>query len=342
MRRLCVFLLLWSACLCLNPSAWAAWGSFISTGTATAVGTPSCAQLSTGHVACAIRNGKSAVMVNEFNGTAWGKWTALAGAVSSDPSCTSDGNGNVICAAMAAGNLQWTLFNGTTWTKPLKVTASLFSAPSCANYAVGQVLCVARNASGGLAYTLYNGTTWSAIANLSTTTISQPSCTTDNNGGVICAVFTSGSATEVNRYNGSWEGFLNLGGIAGGEPNCTSMNQSGNVVCFAKGYASGIYGSRFNGGTWVATNWPAYSGLSGVVNDNAGCTTQAANQLVCGATSVTDNAFYSDVWNGSSWTGWIKIGGSGAGSPACAPLGTGQVVCVMLGLNNQVTSVVGP
>jgi hypothetical protein len=82
--------------------------------------------------------------------------------------------------------------------------------------------------------------------------------------------------------------------------------------------------------------------MSGTVNDNAGCTSQAAGLLVCGATTVTDNAFYADVWGGSSWLGWSKVGGSATGSPACAPLGTGQVVCVMTTLTNLVTSVVGP
>jgi hypothetical protein len=120
------------------------------------------------------------------------------------------------------------------------------------------------------------------------------------------------------------------------------MNQNGNVVCFAKGYGSAIYGDRFVSGAWAVTRWGGYSGMGGTVNDNANCTTQAAGRLVCGVTAVTDNAFYADVWNGSSWSGWVKVGGSGTGSPACAPLGTGKVVCVMMGLNNRLTSVVGP
>ena len=265
MKHLLVCLLLSPASLSLSPFAWASWGKFISTGAGTAVGTPSCAQVSTSHVVCAIRTGKSAIMVNEFNGVSWGKWTALVGTVSSDASCTSDGNGNVICAATAStGGLLWTLFNGTNWTTPVQLTASLFSAPSCADYTVGQVLCVARNASGGLAYTLYNGTKWSAIANLATTAISQPSCTTDNNAGVICAVYTSAGATEVNRYAaGIWQGFLNLGGIAGGAPDCTSMNENGNVVCFAEGIfpaftatASGEELGRRQTG-WATAGWEA-------------------------------------------------------------------------------------
>jgi hypothetical protein len=57
---------------------------------------------------------------------------------------------------------------------------------------------------------------------------------------------------------------------------------------------------------------------------------------------VNDNAFYADVYNGSSWSGFTKIGGTGVGSPSCAALGTGQVVCVVLGIDNKLTSVVGP
>jgi hypothetical protein len=70
------------------------------------------------------------------------------------------------------------------------------------------------------------------------------------------------------------------------------------------------------------------------------CTIQTAGQLVCGRISAT--AFYADVCNGSSWSAWIKSGGVGVGSPSCAPLGTGQVVCVVMGPNNQLSSVAGP
>jgi len=57
---------------------------------------------------------------------------------------------------------------------------------------------------------------------------------------------------------------------------------------------------------------------------------------------VLDSAFYADVYNGTVWVGWAKVGGTGIGSPSCAPLGTAQVVCVIMGSKNQLTSVVGP
>jgi hypothetical protein len=347
MKKLAICLIVLSAYVLMAPAAWAAWGSFISTGTTTGIGNPSCAPVSNGNVACAVQSGKYTMMVNEFNGTKWGTWKSLAGGVSSGPSCTSDGKGNVFCAATATnGNLQVAIYNGTSWGTPVKVKAALYSAPGCAEYSSGQVLCVARNASGGLAWSLYNGTSWSAFANLSTTAISAPSCTTDNNGGVICAFFTTGYATLVARFTGgAWESLIiNIGGIAGSEPDCTFYKATGEVVCFAEAYNSGIYGSVFNGASWAQGNWTGYGSLGGEVNSNAGCTSHTAGQLVCGSIGVgaDNNVFYADVWNGSSWAGWTPIGGSGVGSPACAPLGTGQAVCVVMGMDNKLTSVVGP
>jgi hypothetical protein len=202
---------------------------------------------------------------------------------------------------------------------------------------------VARNSTGGLAWSLYNGTKWSAFVNLKTSAVSAPNCTTDNAGSVICSVYTTASATLVNRFTGSaWSGFLNIGGLAGGEPDCASLNSGGKVACFAKAYNSGVFVSAFNGGSWVAGDWTPYGGLSGNVNDNAGCTSQAAGELVCGAIGVNDSAFYANVFNGTNWAGWAKIGATGVASPACAPLGTGQVVCLVTGIDNKFTSVVGP
>jgi hypothetical protein len=229
----------------LAPYAWASWGSFVSTGTATGVGNPSCALVSTGHVVCDVRNETGAIMVNE---TAWGKWANLVGTVSSDPSCTSDGAAKVICAAIATnGNLEVSIFNGTTWTKPTKVVGALYSAPSCAEIATGQVLCAARSSSGGLAWSVYNGTAWSKFANLATSAVSGPGC-----------------ATLVNRVaGGAWEGFLNLGGITAGTPDCTSMNSGGQVVCFGEAYYSQIFATRFDGGSWAVGDWSTYGSLGG-------------------------------------------------------------------------------
>ena len=345
MKRTAVCVLILCAGLASCQSAWASWGSFISTGNATGFGNPSCAFVSSGKAVCAVRSGKSAIMVNEFNGTSWGTWTNLVGAVASNPSCTSNGSGDVICAAMAtSGNLLTTVFNGSSWTTPAQVAARLYSAPSCGELTAGEVLCVARSSTGGLAYSIYNGTSWSTFKTVATSAVSAPGCATDNAGGVVCAVVTIDGITLANRYTaGAWEGFLNLGGSAAGDPNCSSVNSGGKVACFGEAYNSGmIYGAEFLGGSWTANNWTTYGALGGTVSNNANCTTQGAGLVVCGAIGELDNAFYADVYNGASWGGWIKIGGIGIGIPACGALGTGQVVCIVMGVNNKLTSVVGP
>jgi hypothetical protein len=160
---------------------------------------------------------------------------------------------------------------------------------------------------------------------------------------VICSIFTLKGATLVNRFAaGVWKGFLNVGGIAGAEPDCTALNSAGKVMCFAKAYNSGIYGTLFNGSTWALTDWSAYGGIGGTVNDNASCTSKVTGELVCGVIAVTDAAFYGNVYNGASWSGWLKVGGSGVGTPSCTPLGTGQVVCLVISATNKLSSVVGP
>jgi hypothetical protein len=109
----------------------------------------------------------------------------------------------------------------------------------------------------------------------------------------------------------------------------------------------GIFVTRYDGLGWAPTDWSSYAagGLGGQVNENASCASQAPGELVCGVYAVgvpNDSALFSAVYNGTSWVGWNEVGGTGIGIPACSPLGTGQVVCVVMGVNNRLTSVVGP
>jgi hypothetical protein len=329
------------------PSATASW-KFVTTGTTTAVGNPSCAQVSTKLVACAVESSTSTLLVNTFHGTSWGKWTSLVGTITSSPACTADGAGNVFCAANTSGGMLVSIFNGTAWSTPARVTGTLYSRPSCAEYLAGQVLCVARASTGGLEWSLYTGT-WTKFATLATTAYSAPSCTTDGNDGVVCMVFSTGYATLANRFAaGKWQGFLNLGGVASGNPDCTSFDSDGQVVCYVEGWDGGIYGTRYVGGAWATASWTGYGdGMGGMVNDNAGCTAQGAGLQLCGAYAVGssasgDDSFYVDIYNGSGWEGWTQVGGAGVGSPSCAPLGGGEVVCAIMQANNKLTSAVGP
>ena len=339
-------LLLLFATLASPSKANASWSGFKSTGTNPGIGNPSCANVSSNHVVCAVQTAASAMMVNEYNGTAWGTWKALAGTISTNPTCTSDGAGKVYCAATAtSSSMEVAEFTGSAWETPVTVTGTLYSAPSCAEYIAGDVLCVARNATGGLAWSLLSAGKWSAFANLGTVAFSAPNCTTDHDSGVICAFYTVGGQTMVNRFAaGTWKGFLNLGGEGDGTLSCTYWKPSGQVACFAKATASGSeYVTTFSGAAWSKADWTSYSNLEGLLNSNASCTTQASGELVCAVFGPdTNNALFSNVYNGTQWSGWTEVGSQGMGSPSCAPLTTDKVLCVFTQPNNQLTSTVGP
>jgi hypothetical protein len=52
-----------------------------------------------------------------------------------------------------------------------------------------------------------------------------------------------------------------------------------------------------------------------------------------------DTDFDANFSNGTSWTGWIQEGGTtelGIGSPSCAPLGTDQVICLVVRRQQQI------
>jgi len=334
--------------LLVSSSVWAAWSGFVSMGTTAALGDPSCAQRVSGDVVCAARSLKQTFQVNTFTGTAWSGWTSLAGNIYSAPSCTSDGNNKVFCAALSAtSSLMVTVFNGTSWSTPASVGGQLTSAPSCASFSAGKLVCVARSLTGGLTWSAFNGTAWSAFGNLAATTISAPGCAGDGAGGVVCAVNSLNTTSKTqpvlaNRFNGtSWQGFLNLGGVPTTDPTCTPTGISGQVMCFARGSDSALWRAEFTGGTWSLAHWLPWASLGGLVG-KSDCSTVTAANVVCATVSVQDGALWTDQFNGTSWLGWTRLGGTGLGAPSCSPLISGKVLCAMLGVNNKGTSVTGP
>jgi len=326
--------------------AMATWGGFISLGTNTVNSDPSCAPLSSGAAICAARSFTNTLLVNQFNGTTWSGWKNLSGTITSGPSCAPDGNGQVICAARATGGgMVYSVFNGSAWSAEVTLKASLASGPSCATLGGGRVLCAARSATGGLTSSVFSGTAWSAFDNQAAHATSAPGCASDDAGRVVCIMQDTSSSEIANRYNGtSWDGFINTGGEGTGEPTCSNFGVPGEVVCFARSTFSAFFGNRFTGGTWATANWTGWTNgnLGGVVGPKGACVSNAASQLVCGVFGVADSALWVDVFNGTSWSGLTRLGQTTVGNPSCTTLGSGRVLCAVVGVNNKVSSIVGP
>jgi len=49
-----------------------------------------------------------------------------------------------------------------------------------------------------------------------------------------------------------------------------------------------------------------------------------------------------DDFNGSNWGGFAKLGQTVVGNPNCTNLSSGSVLCTVVGVNNKVSSIVGP
>jgi hypothetical protein len=151
------------------------------------------------------------------------------------------------------------------------------------------------------------------------------------------------SSELVNRYDGTkWDGFISTGGRGTGEPSCVNFGVSGEVVCISRGTDTSLWANRFTGGTWAASSWTGWGSLGGLVGARGSCANLAASELVCGVFAVTDSALWVNEFNGTSWVGFARLGQTTVGNPGCTSLGNGRVLCTVVGVNNKVSSIVGP
>jgi hypothetical protein len=157
-------------------------------------------------------------------------------------------------------------------------------------------------------------------------------------------MYDTSSNVIVNRYNGtSWDGFLNLGGRATGEPVCTNLEVRGQIACFARGTDSSLYGNRFSGGAWLRGSWGTVWGfLGGLMGAKGSCAVINTNRIACAAFGVTDSALWVDEFNGSAWGGFTRLGQTTVGNAGCTTLGGGQILCTVVAVNNKTWSIVGP
>ena len=353
-RRIFAYLVVSAATLLFIPSASATWSGFRSLGTTKVVGKPSCAQLSASEVMCLARSQTSTLMVNEFSNGAWSGWSDLSGTVTSDPSCVNDGSDTIFCGATSATNtLTGTLFNGKKWSSLIDSGGLIASSPSCAFLHAGKVLCGARSVSGALTTSVFNGTAWSKFSTQAAALLSAPACTGDGNGNVICeanAIVNGATNSIANLFDGlKWQGFLTLNGYFINRPFCLALGVKGSVEgevwCFTLGGNDVMWVDGFSGNGWSGGSWGGWrQGITGLVYpDGASCALIAAGSIACGFANVQDSLLYANTWTGSNWTGYVKVGGPAIiAGPSCTTLASGKAMCVVVGLNNQASSVTGP
>jgi hypothetical protein len=58
---------------------------------------------------------------------------------------------------------------------------------------------------------------------------------------------------------------------------------------------------------------------------------------------ASDAGLWVNSFNGTSWSGWLKIGtATYNGNPGCTSIGGGRVLCGAVGVNGKAASTIGP
>jgi hypothetical protein len=359
--RFFAHLVMLAVAACLVPSASATWSGFRSLGKTPVIGEPSCAQIAASEVMCVARSQTGTLMANEFSKSAWSGWTDLTGTVTSDPSCVNDGSGNIVCAVRGDKyTLTAIVFDGKTWGAIVDSGEQVFSGTfgedavvSCALLHTGKVLCAARSVAGSVVASVFDETTWGKFSTAMTSATSAPGCGSDDNGDVICmanVIINNTNVIVVNRFDGSkWNGVIQL---ANG-PGLT------NSVCLALGNNSTFKGqedciavasnsdvalvNHFNGSIWQGSDWSGFGQISGYVAPTTSCAPVSTGSIVCTWINLPDSLLYENTFNGTNWTGYVKVGGTPLiNGPSCTAFSAGKTMCVVVGLNNQALSVTGP
>jgi hypothetical protein len=165
----------------------------------------------------------------------------LAGTYTSAPSCTGDGAGGAVCAALTTVNHALVAFryNGTVWSAALNIAGEASSAPNCAKLGLpGQVVCFALGRDSAVWGRRFNGGTWSIAnwspwASIGGVAFTEPSCTSTGANQMVCGVVaTTDSALYANQWNGSaWLGWVKTGASAAlRAPSCVGLT-TGKALC---------------------------------------------------------------------------------------------------------------
>jgi len=80
---------------------------------------------------------------------------------------------------------------------------------------------------------------------------------------------------------------------------------------FRHRYNSALYVNLYSGSDWAASSWGGWSDFDGLVHGYSCAYYAAINQPIgidCGVTGLVNSGFWTNVFNGTSWGGWVQQG----------------------------------
>lgn len=242
--------------------SWNALGGNLTSG-------PDAASWAAGHLDVFARGADAALWTRSWNGTTWGPWSSLGGALNpGDPGAVSGTANRVdVFVTGADGGLWHRWWNGTAWSAWEGLGGHLVGGPDAASWSATRLDVFVRGADNALWHRWWDGTAWQPWESLGGSLTSDPGSASSATNSIAVFVRGADNAIWTGTYNGTaWSGWQSLGGRVTSEPDASSC-AAGHFDVFALGTDGALWRDSFNGTTWggwtlVGGQWTSGPGVA--------------------------------------------------------------------------------
>jgi len=262
-----------------------------------------------------------ALWYKQWDGTSWGSWKSLGGALTSSPAAASRSAGKIDVFVRGTDGALWsraTANGGTSWSNWYKIGGQLLAGTGPAAYEWGdaRIGVFVTGTNRALYHIWYDASgPWSRWQNLGGALTSSPAATSPASGVIDVSVRGGDGAVWWDHYNGTWSGWSTpLGGSLGGLTPVNSAPAAcswgaGRLDVFVQGIDGALWHKGYTGGKWYGwqslggklTSGPAATAMTATTGDQIGV-------FVRGGDGALWEKSYSSS-SASGWGAWSKIGG---------------------------------
>lgn len=205
---------------------------------------PACVSPNGTSITCVAIGSNGKLYTSTWSGTAWSRWTGLAGQLSvRRPPICYPRSGGVDCLVVAAGNRLQHLRRKPSgvWLPVKELGEQVVGSASCVAQNVSTRTCFVQGTDKGLRRIYFNGVKWSGLIKLPGSTYSMPSCVFDPALGINCFLVSISGTLQQRRSAGNvLQPPVDLGGaLFPVAPVCVSPS-AGRLDCFAIGLSGAL------------------------------------------------------------------------------------------------------
>ena len=232
------------------------------------------------------------------------------------------------------GSVFTTHWNGTSFSSWTSLGGYITADPGATASGATRLDVFVRGRDNQLYQRTWNGTSWTPWRALGGILTTGPGASVRPGSQPQLDVWVAGSDKQLYRRSsadggntfGAWQA---LGGILTSDPSAVSTT-SAHIDVFVRGSDMQMYHRSWD----QATGWTAWQGLGGILASApaaASCSAGHLDVFVLGS----DSSIYRRSFNGTSWSGWTRVGGtwrSGLGAACIA--GSSKVAVFARGVDD--------